>query len=63
MRAIDNLEARRNGLERYDRLQRSLLNDEVASNRDFQKAFNSAFPSFRHFTDVKKLDLFLWQSR
>lgn len=30
---------------------------------EWRRRFDRAFPSFRHFTDVKKLDLFLWQSR
>ena len=29
---------------------------------EWRRHFDSMFPSFRHFTDVKKLDLFLWQS-
>lgn len=29
----------------------------------WKRRFDGAFPRFRHFTDAKKLDLFLWQSR
>ena len=43
LRAIRNLEARRSGLARYDLLQRSLLKDDVTSNRDFQRAFKSFY--------------------
>ena len=28
---------------------------------EWKKRFDDAFPQFRHFTDMKKLDLFLWQ--
>ena len=31
--------------------------------REWRRRFDDAFPRFRHFTDIKKLDLFLWQSR
>ena len=30
---------------------------------EWRRLFDGAFPRFRHFTDIKKLDLFLWQSR
>ena len=30
---------------------------------EWRRRFDGAFPRFRHFTDIKKLDLFLWQSR
>jgi len=29
----------------------------------WRSRFDCQFPRFRHFTDIKKLDLFLWQSR
>lgn len=30
---------------------------------NWRARFDEAFPQFTHFTDVKKLDLFLWQKR
>ena len=30
---------------------------------EWRRRFDGAFPQFKHFTDIKKLDLFLWQSR
>ena len=30
---------------------------------EWRRRFDGAFPQFRHFMDIKKLDLFLWQSR
>ena len=31
--------------------------------RELEAAFDQRFPAYTHFTDVKKLDLFLWQHR
>lgn len=31
--------------------------------QDLRPAFDTRFPAYAHFTDVKKLDLFLWQHR
>ena len=31
--------------------------------REWRSRFDGLLPRFRHFTDIKKLDLFLWQSR
>jgi len=30
---------------------------------EWRRRFDGAFPQFKHFTDIKKLDLLLWQSR
>ncbi len=30
---------------------------------EWRRRFDGAFPQFKHFTDIKKLDLFLWQYR
>ena len=31
--------------------------------KEWRRRFDTAFPQFMHFTDIKKLDLLLWQSR
>ena len=30
---------------------------------EWRRLFDDSFPQFKHFTDIKKLDLFLWQYR
>ena len=30
---------------------------------EWRQRFDGLLPQFKHFTDIKKLDLFLWQSR
>ena len=38
----------------------------IRASREYENwrmRFDAAFPQFSHFTDVKKLDLFLWQNR
>ena len=31
--------------------------------KEWRRCFDDAFPPFKHFTDIKKFDLLLWQSR
>ena len=46
----------------YSRIQ-ELVTEIIRSNEfeNWRRGFDGAFPQFVHFTDVKKLDLFLWQ--
>ena len=48
----------------YSNLRKETL--KMTKHKAFAKlrtCFDTAFPGYRHFTDVKKLDLFLWQYR
>ena len=50
------------GIDLYERL--TNLVDALTGHTDFEAlrdSFDQQFPEFRHFTDVKKLDLFLWR--
>ena len=51
-------------IEVYSCLQ--ILASEIIQSESFdtwRNRFDEAFPQFSHFTDIKKLDLFLWQNR
>ena len=51
-------------VDNYNRLNRTvrllILDPRFAVLRE---SFDAAFPEVDHFTDIKKLDVFLWQSR
>ena len=50
-------------VELYSRIQSWTSNAiRQSAFAEWRRRFDRTFPSFRHFTDVKKLDLFLWQS-
>lgn len=51
-------------IEVYSYLQR-LASEMIQSDgfNAWRNRFDREFPQFEHFTDIKKLDLFLWQSR
>ncbi len=51
-------------IEIYSELQ--LKSSEITGDDKFRKlsaGFDQRFPVYKHFTDIKKLDLFLWQAR
>ena len=51
-------------IDMYCHLHKKML--EMTQHKAFAKlrtCFDTAFPEYKHFTDVKKLDLFLWQYR
>lgn len=54
-------ERKRCAIEAYDSLttQTSAMINGTAF-LDFRESFDEEFPEFRHFTDIKKLDLYLW---
>ena len=51
-------------VEIYSEVQ-TLTSRKIQSNgfETWRNRFDETFPQFTHFTDVKKLDLFLWQKR
>ena len=52
----------RKAVEIYDNLtDRTRTLTESASFAGLRESFDHALPEFRHFTDIKKLDLFLWR--
>ncbi len=50
--------------EVYSKIRRWASNEtQQDSFKEWRRRFDTEFPHFTHFTDIKKLDLLLWQSR
>ncbi len=63
-RGRDPSKYRRRIVDLYSSIQ-ALTSEEVRGEgfRTWKRRFDAEFPAFTHFTDMKKLDLFLWQYR
>ena len=60
----DRLDRLEKWVDLYDHLQRVVFEMQTyAAFTELKTCFDERLPSYKHFTDVKKLDLFLWQHR